>query len=88
METMHIARFHLSVGVNEKDFPALGDEFQRLVETILPRLERREVVCGVDGAWVRYVRIRRSAKAVPGFDTISSASPVAPRHYGSNDGSG
>jgi hypothetical protein len=66
MATIQIVKFHLNDGVDESDFRALNERFQREVAPILPGLVRREATCSADGEWLlvlRYTDMESAHKA-------------------------
>ncbi|MEP7134871.1 MAG: hypothetical protein ABI904_08060 [Chloroflexota bacterium] len=56
MATIQIVRFHLNDGVNENEFRALNERFQREVAPKLPGLKRREATRSDDGEWLLVLR--------------------------------
>ena len=56
MAAIQIVRFRLNDGVNENEFKALNERFQREVAPKLPGLMRREASRGADGEWLLVLR--------------------------------
>ncbi|MDZ4762907.1 MAG: hypothetical protein SGI73_00050 [Chloroflexota bacterium] len=56
MATLQIVRFKVNAGVNESEFRALNERFQREVAPTLPGLVRREATLSTDGEWVLVLR--------------------------------
>lgn len=56
MATIQIVRFRLNDGVNENEFRALNERFQREVAPKLPGLKRRESTRSDDGEWLLVLR--------------------------------
>ncbi|MCI0558828.1 MAG: hypothetical protein MN733_10050 [Nitrososphaera sp.] len=56
MATIQIVRFQLNDGVNENEFRALNERFQREVAPKLPGLVRREATCSAEGEWLLVLR--------------------------------
>lgn len=71
MATIQIVRFKLAPNVDEKDFRALNERFQREVAPKLAGLERREATVGEGGEWMLVLRYRDvdSAKKAGKSDT-------------------
>src|SRR5262245_6901923 len=71
MAAIQIVRFHLKAGVDEEEFLALNERFQREVAPKLPGLERREGTRGSEGEWLLVLRYRdvESAKKAGRSDT-------------------
>ncbi len=66
MTAIQIVKFRLNDGVNEKDFRALNERFQREVAPHLPGLQRREATHSEDGEWLlvlRYADMESAHKA-------------------------
>lgn len=63
MATIQIVRFRLKSGVNEAEFRALNERFQREVAPKLPGLMRREATNSPDGEWVLVLRYTDSESA-------------------------
>jgi len=56
MATIQIVRFRLNDGVDENEFRALNERFQREVAPKLPGLVRREATHSSEGDWVLVLR--------------------------------
>ncbi len=56
MAVIQLVRFRLAAGVEEDQFHALNERFQREVAPKLPGLERREATRAADGEWVLVLR--------------------------------
>jgi hypothetical protein len=66
MAVIQIVRFRLNNGVNESEFRAVNERFQREVGPTLPGLTRREATRSADGEWLlvlRYTDIESATKA-------------------------
>ena len=66
MATLQIVRFKVKDGMNDSDFRALNERFQREVAPTLPGLLRREAAVGSDGVWtlvLRYADMESAHKA-------------------------
>lgn len=58
MAAIQIVRFKLAPNVDEKEFRALNERFQREVAPNLVGLERREATVGEGGEWTLVLRYR------------------------------
>lgn len=56
MATIQIVRFHVNEGMDDGEFRALNERFQREVAPKLPGLVRREATVSADGEWVLVLR--------------------------------
>ena len=56
MAVIQIVRFHTKAGVQDEEFRALNERFQREVAPTLPGLERREATRATDGEWLLVLR--------------------------------
>ncbi len=56
MATIQIVRFQLNEGVNENEFRAINERFQREVAPKLPGLLRREATRSENGEWLLVLR--------------------------------
>jgi hypothetical protein len=66
MAVIQLVRFRLAAGVDEDQFRALNERFQREVTPKLPGLKRREATRAADGEWVlvlRYADLESAQKA-------------------------
>ncbi|MEP7120957.1 MAG: hypothetical protein ABJE95_08615 [Byssovorax sp.] len=66
MPAIQIVRFRLAAGVDEGDFRALNERFQREVAPKLPGLVRREATRSAEGEWIlvlRYTDVDAAKKA-------------------------
>jgi hypothetical protein len=63
MPAIHIVRFRLQPDATESQFLATNEEFHREAMSILPGLERREVLRGSDGEWALVLRYRDAESA-------------------------
>ncbi len=71
MAAIQIVRFKLASGIDEKEFRALNERFQREVTPKLAGLERREATVGEGGEWMLVLRYRdiESARKAGRSDT-------------------
>lgn len=63
MATVQIVKFRLNDGVNETEFRALNERFQREVAPKLPGLIRREATVGDNGEWLLVLRYKDAESA-------------------------
>jgi len=66
MAAIQIVRFRLATGVDEGEFRALNERFQREVAPKLPGLVRREATRSAEGEWIlvlRYADVEAAKKA-------------------------
>lgn len=63
MNVIQIVRFRLNDGVNESEFRAINERFQREIVPTLPGLLRREATVSADGEWLLVLR----------YDTMDNA---------------
>jgi hypothetical protein len=66
MAALQIIRFRINDGMDEGDFRAVNERFQREVAPTLPGLMRREATRSADGEWVlvlRYTDVEMATKA-------------------------
>ncbi len=56
MAVIQIVRFRLAAGVDDAEFRALNERFQREVAPRLPGLTRREATRSAEGEWVLVLR--------------------------------
>jgi hypothetical protein len=63
MPAIQIVRFKLAPNVDEQEFRALNERFQREVAPRLDGLERREATVGEGGEWLLVLRYRDVAAA-------------------------
>ncbi|MFO0644101.1 MAG: hypothetical protein U0183_33045 [Polyangiaceae bacterium] len=56
MAVIQLVRFRLAAGVDEDQFRALNERFQREVAPKLPGLKRREATRAADGEWLLVLR--------------------------------
>ncbi|NNJ12899.1 hypothetical protein EKD04_021460 [Chloroflexales bacterium ZM16-3] len=63
MAVMQIVRFRLNTGVDEGEFNAINERFQREVAPTLPGLVRREATRSADGEWLLALRYTDEATA-------------------------
>lgn len=63
MAVIQIVRFRLSAGVDEGEFRAINERFQREVTPTLPGLVRREATRSADGEWLLVLRYTDEATA-------------------------
>lgn len=63
MNVIQIVKFKLNDGMNESEFKAINERFQREVVPTLPGLLRREATVSEDGEWLLVLR----------YDTMENA---------------
>lgn len=66
MAVIELVRFRVNDGVDEREFRALNERFQRDVVPTLPGLERREATLAEDGEWMLVLRYADMASAQRG----------------------
>ncbi len=56
MNVIQVVQFKLNAGVDEAEFRAINERFQREIVPTLPGLLRREATVGEDGGWLLVLR--------------------------------
>lgn len=56
MNVIQIVQFKLNAGVDETEFRAINERFQREIVPTLPGLLRREATVGANGEWLLVLR--------------------------------